>query len=336
MDAEPDGDLRRLAAGLLADAASFYDWSDDETWFQGYNPVLTAWNSGLFGSLEMPCSGQAVADSHGSGQAGLKRSFRLPAELPAIRLPPAADLAASARSAPMTVMLADFAKWLSRSGRPVTPGRVLYGDDAASAVTWLRIRGRHLPYLWEHALVTGWFELADGPDGPRRWVVPGETTYRWADAGTRDTLAIWAAVFASVLSRALEVTADHAPEAARLLNFQGQGLALAVILFLAGQTGVTKDDASDIVKDGAIGDEPTVRAKRAWNTWVRRHGDPADRLLGELRALRALTLGADDRMTLSPLAQWALREQFTREGIDVPVIPVSGNFSGNPWAPLSG
>jgi hypothetical protein len=320
MAVDLDATLTRLAARLLRNAARFYDRSDDETWFRGYNPVLTAWRSGMFGCLEM---------KDGPSSAALGRLFRLPVALPAVRLPPPSDLAASARSAPMMVKLVEFAEWLGHAGRPVTEDRALYEADAADAVPWLSIRPDQLPYLWEHAVMTGWFELADGPDGPRRWVMPGEIAYRWADADVQGTLNVWAAVFASVLTMSLEVTADQAPEKARLLNFQGQGVALAVILFLARQTGVTMGDASDIVRDGAIGDPPGWRAKKTWDAWVSEFGDPGRPLLRELAALRALALPSDDDglLTLSPLAQWALRQQFTLDDIDVPVIPASGELS---------
>jgi hypothetical protein len=186
-----------------------------------------------------------------------------------------------------------------------------------------------LPYLWEYALVTGWFELVDGPDGHRRWVVIGKAAYRWANGDVPGTLHVWATVFAAVLARTLEVTADQAPEAARLLNFQGQGVALAVMLFLARRTGLTTGDASDIVQDGAIGDPPTGRAKRAWDAWLRQFGDPADLFLSELSALRALILPrqAEGILMLSPLAQWALREQFMLDDISIRVIPALGDLS---------
>jgi hypothetical protein len=177
--------------------------------------------------------------------------------------------------------------------------------------------------------VTGWFELVDGPDGPRSWVVLGNAAYRWADGEALGALHVWAAVFASVLTRTLEVTADQAPEAARRLNFQGQGVALALVLFLARRTGVTVGDASDIIKDGAVGDPPTTRAQRAWNGWVHQFGDPARPLLRELAALRAVSLPAQDDgfMSLAPLAQWALREQLILEDIKISIISASKDLS---------
>ena len=338
MAADFDAKLTRVAASIFRDALQVYRQGDTETWFSGYNPVLNAWNSGMFGHLEMSRSPQGPTDSsrvapgssratgkNGASQTTFRLPFCLPRTLPAVRLPPPEVLAASARSAPLMGKLHALALWLGRDGRPVTRDGLLHDADAADAVGRLDVRPDLLPYLWEHALVSGWFELVDGPDGRQSWVVLGSTAYRWADEDIFGVLHVWATVFASVLARKLEVIADQAPEAARLLNFQGQGVALAVILFLARQTGVTMDDASDIVQDGAIGDPSTGRAKKAWDAWVREFGDPARSLLLELAALRAVSLPTDDDgiLTLSPLAQWALREQFMLDGISIEVIPAS-------------
>jgi hypothetical protein len=339
MAADFDAKLTALAAEIYRDAVQIYRQGDAETWFSGYNPVITAWNSGMFGHLEMARSFQepagsprvaagsprAVDKDGGASRTTLRQPFCLPRSLPAVRLPPPAELAALARSAPLMAKLDELARWLGRDGRPVTRDHLLHDADAADAVNRLGIRPDLLPHLWQHALITCWFDLVNGPDGDRSRVVLGRTAYRWADGDIFGALHVWAAVFASVLARTLELTADQAPEAAKRLNFQGQGVALAVIVFLARRTGLTMADASDIVQDGAIGDPPTGRAKRAWDTWVREFGDPGRALLLELAALRAVNLPPHDDgiLTLSPLAQWALREQFMLDGMSIPVIPAS-------------
>jgi hypothetical protein len=309
-----------------------YSRCEAEAWLSGYNPVLTAWSSGMFGDLRMPKSSQAV---NGYSQAverqnstTLKRLFRLPPRLPAVLLPPAPELAALARSAPIMVKLEGLARWLGRDGRPVTRDDLLPDADAADAADYLGIRPELLPYLWEYALVSGWIKLV-GEYGHRRWAVVGKTASRWADGDASGTLYVWATVFASVLTTTLEVSADQAPEAARWLNFQGQGVALAVILFLARRTGVTESDVSDIVQDGAISDLPSRRARRAWDAWVQQFGDPARRLLSELATLRAVVPPGDEDgpLTLSPLAQWALREQFKLDDIAIRLVLTSGELS---------
>jgi hypothetical protein len=337
MAVEYDIKLTGLAAEILREAAQVYSMSDVETWVSGHNPVLAAWNSGMFSGLEMTSSFRAVTGSFqaigqepGSvGQVTLKRLFRLPRKLPGVRLPSDEELAVVARAAPTLNHLETLARWLGPHGRLVTADHLLCEADAADAAHWLGIRQDYLPYLWEHALVSGWFELASDADGLRNWAVLGRTAYRWADGDIPGTLHVWATVFASVLAMTLEVAADQAPDAARWLNFQGQGVALVVMMFLARRTGLTKGDATDIVRSGAIGDNSTVRRRKAWGAWVRRFGDPARRLLGELAALHAVALpiGGDGIVALAPLAQWALREQFRLDKINVPVIRTSGQLS---------
>jgi hypothetical protein len=322
--------LTDLAASILCDAARVYSRSDAKTWLSGYNPVLTAWDSCMFGSLEMTGSFQVTGEQNGNiGHATLKRLFRLPGKLPAVRLPPASELAALARSAPLMVKLEELARWLGSNGRFVNRDGVLHDADADDAAHWLGVEPTQFPYLWEHALVSGWFEMVDDPASHRSWVVVGKAAHHWAEGDVWGVLHVWATVFASVLATTLEVAAGQAPGAARRLNFQGQGVALAVVLFLARRTGVTKADVRDIVRDSAIGDPSTRRARKSWDAWVREFGDPAHRLLGELAAARALVLPSQDDgiLTLSPLAQWALREQFMLDNISIRVIPASGELS---------
>ena len=101
-------------------------------------------------------------------------------------------------------------------------------------------------------------------------------------------LHVWAAVFAAVLASTLDVAAASDPDASRKLEFQGQGVAMAVMLFLARRAGLSRAEVRDLVMSGAIGDRPSSRTRRAWDGWVRGHGDPARWLLGELAGLRAV------------------------------------------------
>jgi hypothetical protein len=337
-----DTRLTDRAAGILRDAVEVYSRCEAEAWLSGYNPVLTAWNSGMFGDLRMPNSLQTVnghsRDAERRDGVTLKRLFRLPQRLPAVLLPPAAELAELARSAPIMVKLEELARWLGRNGRPVTPDGLLPDADAADAADYLGVRPDLMPYLWEYALVSGWIDLVGEPDGRRRGAVLGDTASRWADGDASGTLHVWATVFASVLTTTLEVYADQAPQAARRLNFQGQGVALAVILFLARRTGVTESDASDIVRDGAIGDPPSRRASKDWDVWVQQFGDPAQRLVRELAKLRAVVPPGqeDGHLALSPLAQWALRQQLGLDDIAIRIILTSGELSVPDLVALAG
>jgi hypothetical protein len=261
-----------------------------------------------------------------SPQITLKGVFRLPSRLPGVRLPPEAELAATARSSPAMASLGELARWLGPDRRPVGEADALSAADAADAAKWLGIDPRYLPFLWQYALTSGWFELADDANQGRSWALIGRTAWRWADGDDQGTLRVWATVFATVLATALDVAADEDLNAARKLTFDGQGPALAVLLFLSRSTGLTRGDVEDLVREGAIGERPTRRIRRAWNAWVRDHGHPADLLLGELAALRAVTpaRAAGDVIELTPLALWALREQFALDGISVPLLAEPG------------
>jgi len=359
MAAKYDAELSRLAAEILREAVQVYDASDPGQWLA--NPVLAAWNTNMFGGLAPTTSFAAVTgsfaaatgafqvtaesqlaptgafkaltgafkaieDAPAAPQVTLKRVFRLPSKLPGVRLPPEGELAAMARSAPAMAGLDALARWLGRDGRQVGETDELSDADAADASRRLGVRPTYLPFLWEYALTSGWFELADSADQKRAWAVIGQTAWRWTDGDDAGALHVWVAVFAAVLATALDVAAAEDPSAARKLTFEGQGPALAVMLFLARSTGLTLSAVEDLVRDSAIGDRPTPRARRAWEAWVREHGDPAHLLLGELVALRAVTppRATGDGIELTPLALWALREQFGLDGISVPLLAEPG------------
>jgi hypothetical protein len=194
--------------------------------------------------------------------------------------------------------------------------------DATEAARWAGVSLSYLPYLWEYALTAGWFELDDEPGSERTWAVLGDSARRWADGDDSGALRVWAVVFAAVLSQALEVAAFWDPEAARKLNFEGQGVVVAMMLFLARRAGLPVADVGDLVMEGAVGERPSSRARRAWDGWVRKHGDPGRLLVSELTALQAVA--APERnggmVGLTPLAVWALREQVMRDGVKVPVL----------------
>ncbi len=109
-----------------------------------------------------------------------------------------------------------------------------------------------------HVLRAGGSRIVDSADGSvRTRVVIGRTAWRWTDGDDLGAAHVWAAVFAAVLATALEVAAAEDPRASRKLSFDGQGTAMAVMQFLARPGGLTLSDAEDLVRDSAIGDQPT-------------------------------------------------------------------------------
>lgn len=365
MAANYDAELTQLAAGILRDAVRVYDPSDPAQWLAnpvlaawhtnmfggaptGSFAAVTGSFAAVTGSFaavsgELAAGGdrgprptgafkaltgafKAVTDLPAPHAVTLKRVFRLPSRLPGVRLPPDSELGAMARSAPTMAGLEALARWLGRDPRLVTDTDQLSEADAADAARRLEIRPQYLRFLWEYALTAGWFELVDSPDGRQARAVIGKTAWRWADGDDQGASHVWAVVFAAVLATALEVAAAADRRASRKLNLDGQGAALAVLQFLARPDGLTSGEAENLVRDRAIGLRPGFRARRAWDAWVREHGSPAQLLLNELAALRAVVSppAASGAIELTPLALWALREQFRLDGISVPLLTAAG------------
>jgi hypothetical protein len=328
-----DKELTSLAAEILRDAAQVYDRSDTQNWAAGYAggfdaadttgsfTAVTGSFTAVTGSFPAVTASFPVLGQDAGPQVSLRKVFSLPGRLPAVRLPSSAELAMLARSAPLMAKLEELARWLGRSARRVDEDDELSRADAADAARWLGVRPEYLTYLWDYALTSGWVELDDQPDG-QTWAVIGRAAWRWADGDESGALHVWTAVFAAVLAGALEVAAASDPAAARKLDFQGQGVLLAISLFMARRAGMSRGDIRKLVMMDAIGHRPSSRAQRVWDGWVRGHGDPARLLLGELAALRAVTVpDADEGIVgLTPLALWALRQQLRLDGIEIQML----------------
>jgi hypothetical protein len=351
MAGDSDAKLTGLTAEILREAVQVFDHEDVVSWLvaasagmagggqltgafpavTGAFPALTGAIPALTGAIPAvtgafaTVTGSFAAIGYGDGAnrgAGLKKLFKLPRKLPGIRLPSDALLATLARSAPLMANLEALARWLGRDGRLVAAGDELSGADAADAAKQLGVQREYLPYLWDYALTTGWLELEDESNGGRTWVVLGETAWRWADGDDSGALHVWEAVFAAVLARTLDRAASTDPRASRKLKFQGQGVVTAVTLFLARRARLSSVDVGELIRRGAIGDRPSSRVRRAWDGWVRGHGDPARWLLGELAALCAVSApnAGNATIELTPLALWALREQLRLDGVEIPLL----------------
>jgi hypothetical protein len=326
--ASSGGSLSGLAGQILREAVRGYDTDDIERLVVGYNPMLAGWNTGMFaGAGDMTGSFRTIGFAVASQQSevSLTRVFRLGKRLPAVRLPAAAELAALARTAPLMTRLEALVSWLGQDGRPVAAAGDLPPADAAEAARVLGIGLEYLLYLWEYALTAHWVEFEDGPGEGQSRAVPGFAAWRWASGDDLGTLRAWAAVFAAVAAQALEVAAYLDPKAARKVRFHGQGVVVALLLFLDRRTGMTVSGIRDVIRDGALGGRKSRRARRRWDAWVRDHGDPVRWLLSELATLGAVELPADDAsadadVRLAPLALWSLREQLRFEGIEIPQI----------------
>jgi hypothetical protein len=248
----------------------------------------------------------------------IKEAFGLPDQMPPIRLPPADQLAAEARRAPLISQLAALADWVG-TGRPVDENAELAGAAAAEAAAALGISVPDLDYLRWLALDMGFIEL----DDDEAHAVAGEEAQAWRDSDDDRALEIWEAAFTLVLD-ALDVAASLDPRRSRALDFSGHGVGLATVLFLAKAEGVSVADASEVIRTSSAGELAPGEAEKAWQSWVRAHGDPARLLLDRMTQLGAVVVSDGDdgeRARLTPLGLAAVRHQFLRVGVEIPLLP---------------
>jgi hypothetical protein len=280
--------------------------------------------------------------------------FGLPDRLPAVRLPAETELAAMSRAAPLLGRARRLAEWTA-PGRDVSWDEELTAEDTVAAARELGIAVPakaeaapeplpgmpepppvtsmqdvpELARLWEIALDAGFLEL--DADGTR--VQPGEIMDCWPGGTDEEALDVWISALGSVLGQ-LEEDSVLDPRRSRLLDFTEASGALMGMLFLARTAGVPVSEASDIVREAATTELAPARAARAWQAWTSRHGDPAEDLLGQLAELGAVSLpdqppgqpsgeSNDDGpvAVLSPLGIWAMREQLSDEGVEIPLLP---------------
>ncbi|MCL2583050.1 MAG: hypothetical protein FWE35_11395 [Streptosporangiales bacterium] len=257
----------------------------------------------------------------------------LPDELPALRLPPETDLAKAARGTALPGTLARLAAWVGTGGRAVTDEGDLAGSDAAEAAREIGVEGGELPFMWEFALTSDWirFDEEDEDDeagpvlfDPER-VVSGETADLWSSSDDEDVLEAWRATFASVLSGTFDVLGDSVAEDAEEAELDGQGIAMAIMLFLARGEGLALTDISEVMLDTATSEMEEDEAEAARQALTGGYGDPARLVTGMLASLGAVSPPeADDgAVRLTPLGLWAVREELEEIGVEVPLLPAS-------------
>jgi hypothetical protein len=252
----------------------------------------------------------------------------LPGELAPLRLPPLPELAARAAAARLPGQLAAVVEWAGEDGRLTDAEGDLTDADAADGARSLGVEPADFAYLWEYALTADWLDFADSDDedsgeGDESLVVPGETAAGWASGGDADVLLAWRQTMVSVLSSTLDVAADANPELAALLDFEGQGLAMAVMLFLARGEGLPVSDLSEMLLQSASPELGEDDSTDAADEWVQTQGDPALLILRKLADADAAEPPDDGVVRLTPLGLWAVREELTDVGIDIPLLPAS-------------
>jgi hypothetical protein len=336
MDPANWGMARSFVQLMAADGVDMSDQAAMDRWLAAYNA-----REALAGGMSGP--GDDYEDYEDEEDVSFKDAFGLPDRLPPMRLPSEPELAAMARDAPMIGQLRALAAWLG-PGRTVTENAELDGGAAAEAAAALGIgvpsatddqalpglmelpaagRMRDVPrleYLWQLALDGGFVEL----DEDESHAVPGEVAEAFQHAGDDEVLDIWKMVFALVVGTALDIAASLDPRRSRELDFFGQGAGLAVMLFLARPDGLPVAEASEMIRSAAVDELAPAQAAKAWQSWVRAHGDPAGLLLDLMTELGAVRVSDSDDGSLArltPLGLAALRTQLLESGVEVPLLP---------------
>jgi hypothetical protein len=261
---------------------------------------------------------EVTAELDDEPEFDLKEAFGLPDSMAPMRLPPVAELAATARNAPLMGQLLALAEWVG-SGQAVNENAELAEAAAAQAAAALGVDVAYLDYLRWLALDAGFIEL----DEEETHAVAGEGAQAWRDSDDEEALDIWAGVFALVMG-ALDVAASLDPRRSRELDFAGQGAILAVMLFLGRADGLPVAEVSEAIREGAVAELAPDRAEKAWQSWVRAHGDPARLLLDRMTRLGAVTAAEGDEgelARLTPLGLAAMRSQFISHGVEIPLLP---------------
>jgi hypothetical protein len=321
MDPANWGMARSIVQAMAADGVEMGDQAAVDRWIATYNTRVDPADAVFDPGEEYEDDDEDI---------NFKEAFGLPDRLPPIRLPAEAELAGTARDAPLIGQLRVLAAWLG-PGRPVTENGELAGGDAAEAVGALGLavadlagvgRLRDVPrldYLWRLALDAGFIEL----DEDETHAVPGEVAQAWPDGDDDEVLDVWEMLFALVMGT-LDIIASRDPRRSSELDFFGQGAALAVMLFLARPDGLPVAEVSEVVRSAAVDELTPARAAKTWQSWVRAHGDPARLLLDQMVAVGAVGISDSedgDAARLTPLGLAAMRTLFAGSGVEVPLLP---------------
>jgi hypothetical protein len=259
-------------------------------------------------------------DHFGDDLFDLKEIFGLPDQLPSLRLPPEGELAATARTSGLLNQAKQLALWVGER-REIEDGDLTASDtsDAARAV------GLEVP---EHVA-----EMSDLPDLVQLWefaehlefveldeesASTGPSVRDWPDGADEDVLHIWRAALADTVDRTLALAAELDFDST--IDFTGAGAVLALMLFLARGDGQPLAELNDLIQDAVVGDLDQALAEEEWQSWVAKHGDPAEALIRRLADLDAVEVD-DGVATLTPLALYAMRLQMLEMGVEVPLLP---------------
>ena len=258
---------------------------------------------------------------HVEDDVDVRAALGLPEVMPALRLPPVAELARAARDSALLASAHKLALWIGE-GKAMTEDYYLVPADVAAAADLLGIDVApratdmtdvpELVQVWNLALCSGL--VHEGDEG---LAVPGEAAALWPEGTDDDVLEVW--------SRALEHLAGHSlgdddsDQEFADLQLNAAAAGLVVTLFLAREDGVPLSECRELIRDSATADLRGSNIRKRWDEWVRRHGEVADVLLERTARHGAVSLDGDTAR-LTPLGLWRMREDLA--GVtEVPLLP---------------
>jgi hypothetical protein len=273
----------------------------------------------------------------------IKDALGLPDALPPIRLLPLPELAARARTAPVALRLAALTEWVGKDGREVDEAGDLTPGGVAEAIAALGVDAEELAFLWECALGVEWVDFDDDDDDR---ITPGETADDWASGADDSVFTAWSVTLSAVLSETLEFYGPEIDEEEDAeepdFDFAGQGMAMAILLFLARREGLTLEEFAEVLWENAAGghDDDDLEAHEeiaeARAEWEEAYGDAARLLLDRLKDTLAVTED-DGLIRLTPLALAALQQQLVEAGVEIPLLPqTAAELSGTELLDMAG
>jgi hypothetical protein len=314
MDPSRWGMARSITQAMVTEGVDITDSAAVQDWIAQYNANASE-------PLEDP--------DFDEEDYNLKEAFGLPDRLPPMRLPALDELAAQARKSPLLAAVARLTEWTG-PGREADDAGELSAADTVAAATHLGLAAGDLSavtamddvpelvHLWTLAADAGFLE------DDETVFAPGETARQWHSGTDDEVLEIWSQALAFLMVDSLDIDADLDTERGDALDFYDAGTDLIVLLFLAGGESLPVAAADELICEGATDGLPADEAAAAWAAWTQAHGAPGGVLLRRLADLGAVSLDDEEEgpvARLTPLGSWAVREEFTASGVEIPLLP---------------
>lgn len=223
----------------------------------------------------------------------------LPDELPPIRLPDLATLAQQARASALLARVRGMAEWIDGRHVSVTHDGLLSAGHIAIATQDFDLSANEIEFLWDLATELEFVETREDQ------VLLGPGLEDWPGGSDEMAIEVWGAAFDFVLTAGAWYEEDPDDDA----DLDDVGPAAVFGLFVAGEYGMPREKLSQLVREGLGGPGE----------------DPVPAVLERLRELGAVETEGTVRLT--PLAFAVVRESYVEMGIDVPVLPLTGQLT---------